>query len=105
MKELKELMNERLLTTPNEHKEKLDYLKELLLREKANNELINKLKNELGEAVADKDKEIQIRNDQIRRLDNDLKNVEKFSTDLIKRTKMDAEQQESSEIKACDGRK
>lgn len=105
MKELKELMNERLLTTPNEQKEKLDYLKELLLREKANNELISKLKSELDDAVADKDKEIQIRNDQIRRLDNDIKNVEKFSTDLIKRTKMDAEQQELSEVKASDGRK
>lgn len=46
-----------------------------------------------------------MRNDQIRKLDNDLKNVEKFSTDLVKRTKMDAEQQESSETKASDGRK
>lgn len=49
--------------------------------------------------------QIQVRNDQIRKLDNDLKNVEKFSTDLVKRTKMDAEQQESSETKASDGRK
>lgn len=105
MNELKELINERLLTTPNEEREKLDYLKELLLREKANNELINKLKEELDLALADKEKDIQQRNDQIRRLDNDLKNVEKFSTDLIKRTKMDAEQQEASEVKASDGRK
>ena len=49
--------------------------------------------------------QIQVRNDQIRKLDNDLKNVEKFSTDLVKRTKTDAEQQESSETKASDGRK
>jgi len=48
---------------------------------------------------------IQVRNDAIRKLDNDLKNVEKFSTDLVKRTKNEAEQQENSETKASDGRK
>lgn len=31
--------------------------------------------------------------------------MEKFSTDLVKRTKTEAEQQESSETKASDGRK
>ena len=49
--------------------------------------------------------QIQVRNDQIRKLDNDLKNVEKFSSDLVKRTKMEAEQLESSETKASEGRK
>ncbi|CAF1083008.1 unnamed protein product, partial [Brachionus calyciflorus] len=105
MNELKDVLNERLLTTPNEQREKIDYLKELLLREKTNNELIQKLNDELNAAMADKEKEIQVRNDQIRRLDSDLKNVEKFSTDLVKRTKVDAEQQEASEGKASEGRK
>jgi hypothetical protein len=50
-------------------------------------------------------KKVQIRNDQIRKLDNDLKNVERFNTETVKRTKVDAEQQESSEIKASEGRK
>lgn len=103
--EIKSITNERLLITPHEEKEKYEYLKELLIREKTNNELIKKLKDEQDLALADKDKDIQIRNDQIRKLDNDLKNVEKFSTDLVKRTKTEAEQQESSETKASDGRK
>lgn len=103
--EIKEITNERLLITPNEQKEKLEYLKELLIREKANNDLIKKLREEQNLGLADKDKDIQVRNDQIRKLDNDLKNVEKFSTDLVKRTKTDAEQQEGSETKASDGRK
>lgn len=103
--EVREITNERLLITPNEQKEKLEYLKELLIREKANNDLIKKLKEEQNLALEDKDKDIQVRNDQIRKLDNDLKNVEKFSTDLVKRTKTDAEQQEGSETKASDGRK
>lgn len=60
MTEIKEIMHERLLTTPHEHKEKTEYLKELLIREKANNELIRKLKDELALAVAEKDKEVRI---------------------------------------------
>ena len=48
---------------------------------------------------------IQIRNDQIRKLDSDIKNVERFGADLVERTKLDAEQQEASEVKASDGRK
>lgn len=48
---------------------------------------------------------MQVLNDQIRKLDNDLKSVERFSNDLIKRTKNDAEQQEASESKASEGRK
>ena len=46
-----------------------------------------------------------MRNDQIRKLDSDIKNVDRFSNELIKRTEADAEQQESSEVKASDGRK
>jgi hypothetical protein len=103
--ELKDIIMERLLITPNEQKEKIEYLKELLIREKANNDLIKKLKEEQSNALADKEKEIQVRNDQIRKLDNDLKNVERFSTDLVKRTKNEAEQLESSESKASEGRK
>ncbi len=45
------------------------------------------------------------RNDQIRKLDSDLKNVEKFNSDLIKRTKAEAEQSEASEIKTSEGKK
>lgn len=105
LNELKELMHERLLTTPNEQREKMDYLRELIAREKSNNEMIKKLKDEQSQVLADKDKDIQVRNDQIRKLDNDLKNVERFSSELVKRTKLDAEQQEASESKASEGRK
>lgn len=103
--ELKEIIHERLLTTPNEQNEKIDYLKELLTREKSNNEIIKKLQVEQNTILKDKEKDIKLRNDQIRKLDNDLKNVERFSSELIKRTKLDAEQQEASETKASDGRK
>ena len=57
-KEAKDILLEKLLTTPTEQNEKIDYLKELLLREKSNNELIKKLKDEQNQALAEKDKEV-----------------------------------------------
>ena len=51
-------MLEKLLTTPNEQNEKIEYLRELLIREKSNSELIKKLKDEQSIALADKDKEV-----------------------------------------------
>jgi hypothetical protein len=60
LNEVKDLMNDRLLTTPIEQKEKIEYLKELIQREKANNELIKKLKEEQAAAIADKEKEVRL---------------------------------------------
>lgn len=51
-------MHEKLLTTPIEQKEKTEYLKELLIREKTNNEMIKKLKDEQAQAQADKEREV-----------------------------------------------
>lgn len=51
-------MHEKLLTTPIEQKEKTEYLKELLIREKTNNELIKKLKDEQAQAQAEKEREV-----------------------------------------------
>ena len=58
--EIRCITQERLLTTPNEEKEKLEYLKELLIRERANNETIKKLLIEQGFGLADKDKDVNI---------------------------------------------
>ena len=58
LNEMREIMNERLLITPHEQKEKIDYLKELLQREKVNNEIIRKLKDEQVQALADKEAEV-----------------------------------------------
>ena len=58
-KEAKDILLEKLLTTPTEQNEKIEYLKELLLREKSNNELIKKLKDEQNQALAEKEKEVK----------------------------------------------
>ena len=56
--EVRDMMHERLLTTPAEQKEKIEYVKELLVREKTNNELIKRLKDELNQALSNKEKEV-----------------------------------------------
>jgi hypothetical protein len=61
--EVKDMMNDRLLTTPIEQKEKIEYLKELIQREKANNELIKKLKEEQAVAFAEKEKDVSLDED------------------------------------------
>jgi hypothetical protein len=38
-------------------------------------------------------------------LEHELKKIESFGTETVKRTKTDSEQQEASEMKASDGRK
>ncbi len=58
--EIKLITQDRLLTTPNEEKEKMEYLKELLIREKANSEIIKKLKAEEALALADKDRDVRL---------------------------------------------
>ena len=58
MNEAKDVLNERLLTTPTEQNEKLEYLNELMLREKANNELIKKLRDEQSVCLAEKEKDV-----------------------------------------------
>ena len=57
---MKDIILERLLTTPHEQREKIDYLKELLQREKINKELIKKLKEEQVQSIADKEKEVNL---------------------------------------------
>jgi IQ domain-containing protein D len=60
LSEIKEILLERLLTTPTEEKAKMEYLKELLIREKSNNELIVKLNDELANALNEKEREVSV---------------------------------------------
>jgi hypothetical protein len=59
LSEIREIIHERLLVTPLEQKQKIEYIKELILKEKTNNELIKKLKEEVNLATLNKDKEVR----------------------------------------------
>ena len=58
MNELKDILMNKLLTTPEEEKEKMDYLQEISKRERNNAAIIEKLETELKAAQDDKDEEV-----------------------------------------------
>ena len=59
MNELKEILLNKLLTTPEEEKERMEYLQEISKRERNNAAVIDKLEVELKAAQDDKDDEVR----------------------------------------------
>ncbi|CAH1802029.1 unnamed protein product [Owenia fusiformis] len=105
MSELKEIILEKLLTTPVEELEKQKYLEQITDRERQNATVIHKLEAELAAAEEDKESEIKKKNDVIRKLQADLFQIDKFSQEHIRRTKQEAEKQESADVKNSEGKK
>ncbi|OWF42252.1 IQ domain-containing protein D-like [Mizuhopecten yessoensis] len=105
LNELREILLNKLLTTPEEESERMDYIQEISLRERNNAAIIEKLEEELRAAMADKDEEIKKKNDVIRRIQADLRQIEKFSEENMKRVQTEAEKQEAADIKTSDGKK
>lgn len=60
MNELKDILMNKLLTTPEEEKERMEYIHEVSLRERNNAVVIEKLEVELKAALADKEEEVFI---------------------------------------------
>lgn len=67
--------------------------------------MIEKLEEELNAANEDKDHEIRLKNDIIRKLQNDLHMLEKATEEEIKRMKTEAEKQEAADSKNSEGKK
>ncbi|XP_013381737.1 IQ domain-containing protein D [Lingula anatina] len=104
LSELRDIIMEKLLTTPVEEQEKKQYLTQVTHQERQNAVLIEQLEGELNVALEDKDAEVKKKNDVIRRLQADLHQIEKFSDEHIKRTKSEAEKQESADQKNSEGK-
>ncbi|XP_071849105.1 dynein regulatory complex protein 10-like [Apostichopus japonicus] len=104
LKDLKGFILERLLTTPLEEKEKMEYLQEISVREKKNREVMEKLSTELEGELAEKDTEISKRNDEIRRLKGDRHQLEKFSEEHIRRTRLEADKSQQADLKNSEGK-
>ncbi|KAJ7340145.1 hypothetical protein OS493_002872 [Desmophyllum pertusum] len=102
---LRAILFEKLLTTPSEQKERKQYLKQIVAREMKSSETGRKLQEELKRAVDDKENEISKRNDIIRRLKNDIYNVEKNAEEHSRRIITEAAKQDASEMKNSDSKK
>ncbi|XP_052797931.1 dynein regulatory complex protein 10-like [Mya arenaria] len=105
LNELKDILMNKLLTTPEEEKERMDYLQEISKRERNNASIIEKLEAELKIAQDDKDEEIKKKNDVIRGLQADLRQIQKFSEDHIRRVNSEADKQKGADKKNSEGRK
>ncbi|XP_067938209.1 dynein regulatory complex protein 10-like [Watersipora subatra] len=105
LNELRDVLMEKLLMTPLEEKEKMRYLSQVSAQERQNAVVIETLEEQLRIANEGKDHEIRLKNDIIRKLQNDLHMLEKATEEEIKRTKTEAEKQEAADSKNSEGKK
>ena len=59
LRELRDILKHKLLTTPEEERERMAYLNEISKRQRLNAVVIDKLEGDLREKNADKDEEVR----------------------------------------------
>uniref|UniRef100_A0A8C8R9P1 Dynein regulatory complex protein 10 n=1 Tax=Pelusios castaneus TaxID=367368 RepID=A0A8C8R9P1_9SAUR len=97
--EFRGFLFEKLLTSPLEEKEKIQFMEEISLRDKKNTETIAALEAELAAEIQSQDNEIMKKNAAIRDLKSHLLHLEKFSESHIQRTKQEAEKLQKGELR------
>eukprot|EP01135_Chromosphaera_perkinsii_P012265 Nk52_evm2s2630 gene=Nk52_evmTU2s2630 len=97
LRELKDLVHERLLTTVEEERAREEYLCHIVSREKKSSEELAKLQAELMEAKAERNKEVSKRNEIIRKLKEELQMIKKQTSDSNKRLEKQAQEKEGEE--------
>ncbi|XP_061183426.1 dynein regulatory complex protein 10-like [Saccostrea echinata] len=105
MNDLRDVLLNKLLTTPEEEKERMQYIQEVSKRERQNAVVIEDLEQKLKAAMDEKDEEIKKKNSVIRKLQADLRQIEKFSDENNKRVTNEAEKQEQADLKNSEGKK
>ncbi|XP_055861886.1 dynein regulatory complex protein 10-like isoform X1 [Biomphalaria glabrata] len=99
MQELRDILMHKLLTNPEEEKEREAYLDEISKRERHHYTVIEKLEKDLKTAIEDRDEEIRKHNEIIKRLQTELHNIEKASDENNRRIRLEAEKQEMADAK------
>uniref|UniRef100_A0A8C8R9Q1 Dynein regulatory complex protein 10 n=1 Tax=Pelusios castaneus TaxID=367368 RepID=A0A8C8R9Q1_9SAUR len=99
--EFRGFLFEKLLTSPLEEKEKIQFMEEISLRDKKNTETIAALEAELAFLMVPLFFWVQImkKNAAIRDLKSHLLHLEKFSESHIQRTKQEAEKLQKGELR------
>jgi len=104
LKNLRDQMFCRLLTTPIEFKERQKYLNKVEENDKSNSKAIEKLQKQLEAATDNKEKEIAKKDEAIKKLKNDLHQIEQFSSEHIRKTKRDSEMQRLANLNESENR-
>ncbi|GCB62813.1 dynein regulatory complex protein 10 [Scyliorhinus torazame] len=102
--ELRDFEFERLLIMPTEEKEKFEYVQKIIKQDKKNTDIIATLEAELATAIQDKENEMLKKNEILRKLKNNLLQLDLFSEDYIRQVKQDAEKQQLTYQKDSEGR-
>ncbi|XP_029656913.1 dynein regulatory complex protein 10-like [Octopus sinensis] len=104
LNELKSILRIRLLTTPLEEKEQDEYLKETAEKAVQNKKLIEKLEKELAEVTAAKDEQVKQKTMKIRKLQNDIQQIDKSAVENIRRVKAEADNTIATEMKGSESK-
>ncbi|XP_074743637.1 dynein regulatory complex protein 10 isoform X2 [Strix uralensis] len=98
--EFRNFMLERLLTSPVEEEEKIQFMEAISLQIKKNAEAITALQAELAAAIQTQEEEIQKKDDVIKDLKTSLQDLAKDCKASIQQVKQEGEKQQKEDLQA-----
>ncbi|NXV45545.1 DRC10 protein, partial [Uria aalge] len=102
--EFRNFMLERLLTSPMEEEEKIQFMEDISLQIKKNAEVITALQAELAAAIRTQEQEIHKKDNVIKDLKTSMQDLTKDCKASIQHIKQEAEKQQEEELQASQGR-
>ncbi|KAK0058423.1 dynein regulatory complex protein 10 [Biomphalaria pfeifferi] len=103
MEEFREVAELRMFTTPEQQKERLQYMQDATRRDKVNKKMLNRLNRELQKMCnIQEDKEYVKKITLLEQLQMDTIQIEKFSGEAIRRHLAESEKQKMTEEKQLD---
>ncbi|NWS57948.1 DRC10 protein, partial [Chunga burmeisteri] len=102
--EFRNFMLERLLTSPMEEEEKIQFMEEISLQVKKNTEAITALQAELAAAIRTREEEIHKKDNVIKDLKTSMQDLAKDCKAGIQQIKQEGEKQQKEELQASQAR-
>ncbi|XP_009813614.2 dynein regulatory complex protein 10 [Gavia stellata] len=102
--EFRNFMLERLLTSPVEEEEKIQFMEDISLRIKKNTEAITALQAELAAAIRTREEEIHKKDNVIKDLKNSMQDLTEDCKAGIQQIKQEGEKQQKEELQASQAR-
>ncbi|XP_051629331.1 dynein regulatory complex protein 10 isoform X1 [Manacus candei] len=102
--EFRDFMLEKLLTSPAEEREKIQFVEEMSLKAEQNTEVITALQAELAAAIQTRKEEMDRKDKMIEDLKTTMENLAKDRKAEIQQMKKEGAKQREEEVKAAQGR-
>ncbi|NXF46061.1 DRC10 protein, partial [Oceanites oceanicus] len=102
--DFRNFMLERLLTSPVEEEEKIQFMEDISLQIKKNTEAITALQAELAAAIRTREEEIHKKDDVIKDLKTSMQDLTKDCKTGIQQIKQEGEKQQKEELQASQAR-